>query len=69
MKLRRIHPLHQPAVGRQRLPRLLFIPSGYATAARRRAEGVVIPRAGHTLLHDASWQTAAERIAWIEQQG
>jgi len=40
------------------------------TAARWRAEVAVIPRAGHTLMLDAHWQAAAERIAaWIEQQG
>jgi len=40
------------------------------TAARWRAEVAVIPRAGHTLMLDAHWQAAAERIAaWIERQG
>ncbi|MBK7953585.1 MAG: alpha/beta fold hydrolase [Candidatus Accumulibacter sp.] len=39
------------------------------TAARWQAEVAVIPRAGHTLMLDAHWQAAAERIlAWIEQQ-
>ena len=39
------------------------------TAARWQAEVAVIPAAGHTLMLDAHWQTAAERIAgWIEQQ-
>lgn len=70
MKLRRIHPLHQPAVGRQRLPPLLFVHDGYATAACWRAVAVVIPRSGHAPMLDAHWQAAAERIAaWIEQQG
>ncbi len=39
------------------------------TAARWRAEVAVIPGAGHTLMLDAHWEAAAERIvAWIEQQ-
>jgi len=39
------------------------------TAARWQAEVAVIPRAGHTLMLDAHWQTAASRIAdWIERQ-
>lgn len=38
------------------------------TAARWRGEVAVIPRAGHTLMLDAHWQAAAERIAsWIER--
>ena len=39
------------------------------TAVRWQAEVAVIPRAGHTLMLDAHWQTAASRIAgWIERQ-
>jgi pimeloyl-ACP methyl ester carboxylesterase len=39
------------------------------TAARWQAEVAVIPRAGHTLMLDAHWEAAAERIAaWIERQ-
>jgi pimeloyl-ACP methyl ester carboxylesterase len=39
------------------------------TAARWRADVAVIPRAGHTLMLDAHWQAAAERIAdWLERQ-
>jgi len=39
------------------------------TATRWQAEVAVIPRAGHTLMLDAHWQAAAERIAeWIERQ-
>jgi pimeloyl-ACP methyl ester carboxylesterase len=39
------------------------------TAARWQAEVAVIPAAGHTLMLDAHWQAAAERIAgWIERQ-
>jgi pimeloyl-ACP methyl ester carboxylesterase len=39
------------------------------TAARWQAEVAVIPRAGHTLMLDAHWENAAQRIAaWIEQQ-
>ncbi len=47
----------------------LFPPAGLPfTAARWRADVAVIPRAGHTLMLDAHWQAAAERIAgWIEQ--
>lgn len=37
------------------------------TAARWQAEVAVIPGAGHTLMLDAHWQVAAERIAhWLE---
>lgn len=47
----------------------LFPPAGLPfTAARWQAEVAVIPRAGHTLMLDAHWQIAAQRIAtWIER--
>ena len=39
------------------------------TASRWRAEVQVIPAAGHTLMLDAHWQAAAEKIAdWIDRQ-
>lgn len=38
------------------------------TAARWQAEVAVIPRAGHTLMLDAHWQAAAERLAeWLDR--
>jgi pimeloyl-ACP methyl ester carboxylesterase len=48
----------------------VFPPAGLGfTAARWQAEVAVIPRAGHTLMLDAHWEAAAERIAaWIERQ-
>lgn len=48
----------------------VFPPVGLGfTAARWQAEVAVIARAGHTLMLDAHWQTAASRIAgWIERQ-
>lgn len=48
----------------------LFAPTllGF-TAARWRGEIAVVPRAGHTLMLDAHWEAAAERIAqWIESR-
>lgn len=47
----------------------IFPPSTLGfTAVRWRAEVAVIPRAGHTLMLDAHWRQAAERMAqWIEQ--
>ena len=39
------------------------------TASRWRAEVQVIPAAGHTLMLDAHWQAAAEKLAdWIDRQ-
>ena len=48
----------------------LFPPAGLGlTAVRWQAEVAVVPRAGHTLMLDAHWEAAAERIAaWIERQ-
>ena len=48
----------------------LFPPAGLGfIAAHWQAEVAVIPRAGHTLMLDAHWEAAAERIAaWIERQ-
>ena len=38
------------------------------TASRWQAEVAVIPRAGHTLMLDAHWQVAAERMSdWLER--
>jgi len=38
------------------------------TAQRWKAKTVVIPRAGHTIMLDAHWESAADRIAsWLEQ--
>jgi len=39
------------------------------TAARWRADTVVVPRAGHTIMLDVHWEAAAENIArWLERQ-
>lgn len=39
------------------------------TASRWQADLAVIPRAGHTLMLDAHWRAAAERIAeWLQQR-
>ena len=39
------------------------------TAARWKADVAVVPKAGHTIMLDAHWEAAAERIArWLEQQ-